>query len=153
MKGSSRGDDMDFYLTAKILLTLVALAQAIGPMRADFNRTHATNPKWTPHARFHVVWQVLQQTMVSGFVLLLLWVFPSTLHTAIAAAMVLSWSFTFLMTLASMPLFEGTMADDNGIPPFRFPLPGGTVVVDTNLFGALVLGALSLIAVVLLLVA
>ena len=58
-------------LTAKILVTLVAVATGLGPMRADFNATHATNPLWTPHARFHVVWQVLCQAGIALFVLCL----------------------------------------------------------------------------------
>jgi hypothetical protein len=45
-------------LIARALLTLNTLGYSLGPAIADFNRTHATNPLWTPHARFHVVWQV-----------------------------------------------------------------------------------------------
>ena len=56
-------------LIPNILITLVALATGLAPMRADFNATHATNPLWTPHARFHVVWQVLCQFGVSLFIL------------------------------------------------------------------------------------
>ena len=56
-----------------LLISLVAIATAIGPMRADFNDTHATNPLWTPHARFHVVWQVLSQAGVAILILYLLW--------------------------------------------------------------------------------
>ena len=142
---------MDFYLIAKILLSVIALAQAIGPMRADLNRTHATNPAWTPHARFHVVWQVLQQTGASILILVLLWGFPSPLHTWIAAAMAFSWIVTFFVTVAAMPLFEGTLADDDtGIAPFRLRLPGRSVEIDTNLFGAVVLTTLGLIAITLL---
>ncbi len=37
----------------RILITLSALANAIGPYAADFNRTHVYNPKWPPHAKFH----------------------------------------------------------------------------------------------------
>ena len=45
----------DLTLLARILLTVVTLAYGFATVLADFNKTHATNPKWTPHARFHVV--------------------------------------------------------------------------------------------------
>ena len=49
----------DSHLLAKILLTIATLGYGLVTIKADFNATHATNPLWTPHARFHVVWQVL----------------------------------------------------------------------------------------------
>jgi hypothetical protein len=48
----------DRILLARILFTLMTAGWAIATVFADFNKTHATNPKWTPHARFHVVWQI-----------------------------------------------------------------------------------------------
>ena len=48
----------DRILLARILFTLVTAGWAALTVFADFNKTHATNPKWTPHARFHVVWQI-----------------------------------------------------------------------------------------------
>jgi hypothetical protein len=48
----------DLNLLARILLTLVTIGYGFVTVLADFNNTHATNPKWTPHARFHVVWQI-----------------------------------------------------------------------------------------------
>ena len=41
-----------------MLLALVTLGYGFVTILADFNKTHATNPKWTPHARFHVVWHM-----------------------------------------------------------------------------------------------
>ena len=138
-------------MTAKILITLVALATGLAPMRADFNATHATNPLWPPHARFHVVWQVLCQTGVSGFILYLAWAasFPGALRTA--AVLNFNWPLTFFITLASMKRFGGALKDVNGIPPFRFRIGGKKRLVDTNLFGATLLSGLNLIAIALLL--
>jgi hypothetical protein len=44
----------DHILVARILFTLMTAGWAVATVFADFNKTHATNPKWTPHARFHV---------------------------------------------------------------------------------------------------
>ena len=38
-------------LIARALLTLNTLGYSLVPVFADFNKTHATNPLWTPHAR------------------------------------------------------------------------------------------------------
>ena len=40
---------------------------------ADFNKTHATNPAWTPHARFHVVWQISSYIGFGLLALALIW--------------------------------------------------------------------------------
>eukprot|EP01042_Synura_sphagnicola_P012242 gene12242-15579_t len=104
---SDRKGDLILELAAKVLISLVALATGLAPMRADFNATHATNPLWPPHARFHVVWQVLCQTGVSGFILYLAWVasFPGALITA--AVMNFIWTLSFFLTLANMQRFGG----------------------------------------------
>ncbi len=142
---------MTTLLVAKILLTFIATVQGLAPMRADFNSTHATNPTWTSHARFHVVWQVLLQAGVSVTVLVLLWAFPSRLHTWIAAALVFNWTLTFFATVSSMSLFDGSLKDEGtGIRPFVFRVGSKKLEVDTNLFGAIVLGTLTMVAAVLL---
>jgi len=51
-------------MLARILLTLTTLGYGLATIKADFNKTHATNPAWTPHARFHVVWQILSYSGV-----------------------------------------------------------------------------------------
>jgi hypothetical protein len=138
-------------LTAKILVTLVAVATGLGPMRADFNATHATNPLWTPHARFHVVWQVLCQAGIALFVLYLVWAAQFSGHVLLAAVLNFNWIVTFFLTLANMKRFEGSLKDVNGIPPFRFRIGGQVHLVDTNLFGATLLASLNTIAIVLVL--
>jgi hypothetical protein len=143
--------EVEMELIAKSLITLVAVATAIGPMVADFNKTHATNPLWTPHARFHVVWQVLTQAGVAGFILYILWVAAFDGHVLLAALMNFNWGLTFFLTLFNMKRFEGTLSDVNGIPPFEFNIGGQIRKVDTNLFGATILMSLNAIATILLL--
>lgn len=139
-------------LAGKILISLVAFMTAVGPMRADFNATHATNPLWTPHARFHVVWQVLCQAGVAMFILYIVWGADFPGHVWLGAMMNFNWLVTFFLTLANMKRFEGSLKDVNGIPPFRFNIGGQVRLVDTNLFGATILATLNTIAATLLII-
>ena len=60
-------------ITARILLTLATLGFSAITVVADLNKTHAANPLWTPHARFHVVWQVLSYNGIALVMLYLIW--------------------------------------------------------------------------------
>ena len=48
-------DLFDQNLTPRIVFTIITVVLTIGPTIADFNKTHATHPDWTGHARFHVL--------------------------------------------------------------------------------------------------
>lgn len=133
----------------RIVFSVVATMIAVGPMFADFNKTHATNPLWPPHARFHVVWQVLCQAGVSSIILFLLW-FKSPsylLHIYLAAALIYVWGASFYATLATMKLYDGALKDVNGIKPFRFNILGKVREVDTNLFFGTILMIVTTLAV------
>jgi len=139
-------------LASSIIFTFIAIAIGVGPMVADFNKTHATNPLWPPHARFHVVWQVLSQAGVSLVILFLIWA-PSSepmMHHWLAATLNYIWGASFYSTLASMKLFDGALKDVNGIKPFRFNSFGYIWIVDTNLFGGTILMIVNTIGVYLL---
>jgi hypothetical protein len=58
---------------AKLALSCLCLIQAITTAVIDLNRTHATNPLWTGHARFHVVWQSCAVVFLSAVELILIW--------------------------------------------------------------------------------
>ncbi len=115
------------YLTllARVLLTLVTFGYAFATIIADFNKTHATNPKWTPHARFHVVWQINSYIGFGLLALALLW-WPGPLAmerlilVAVMAAIVYA---AFFIAVFAMPLYGGGAYDDNGYLPFAAPVP------------------------------
>jgi hypothetical protein len=121
----------------RILYTLMAVAGALGPSIADFNRTHATNPLWTPHARFHVVWQVLTFWSAAAVALVLLWT-PSqeyVFRLYLVAAMLFGTAIAFYATYFSMPLFGGKAYDTNGyLPWWTFRAFGRDFDVDSNFF-------------------
>ena len=63
----------DRILIARLLFSLVTAGWGVLTVVADFNKTHATNPAWTPHASFHVVWQVLSYMGFGLLAFALIW--------------------------------------------------------------------------------
>lgn len=117
--------DFDQLLLARVLFTLATLGWAALTVVADFNRTHATNPKWTPHARFHVVWQISSYVGFGLLALALIW-WPGPLATErlyLVAVMSAIVYVAFFAALAAMPLYGGAAYDDNGYQPFKAPVP------------------------------
>jgi hypothetical protein len=115
----------DHFLLARVLLTLTTAGWALGTVLADFNETHATNPKWTPHARFHVVWQISSYV---GFGLLNLaliwWPGPFAIERLYLAAGVSAIVYAaFFAALMAMPVYGGGAYDSNGYKPFDAPVP------------------------------
>jgi uncharacterized protein DUF6640 len=114
----------DGNLLARILATLATVGYAFITILADFNKTHATNPKWTPHARFHVVWQISSYCGFGLLALGLIW-WPGSyaverLYLACAFAAIAYGAF--FVALATMPLYGGRAYDDKGYLPFAAPL-------------------------------
>ena len=138
------------YLWAQIVLTLVTLGYSLVPARADLNRTHATNPLWTGHARYHVVWQVGSYVGVALVALFLIWApGPFALARLLLAACLAGAAYGgFFVALASMPRYAGRLADENGVPPLVL----GGLRVDLNVGVFLVVAAVLVATVVVLLV-
>jgi hypothetical protein len=127
----------DRLLFARLLFSLVTLGYGVVTIKADFNKTHATNPLWTGHARFHLVWQI---TSYLGFALLafaLIWLpgpYPlERLYLAGSFAGVVYGAF--FLALLSMPLYGGCTFDDNGYQPFQ--ALGLTLDANVTVFSAL----------------
>ncbi len=143
---------VDHILVARILFTLMTAGWAFATVLADFNKTHATNPKWTGHARFHVVWQISSYV---GFGLLALaliwWPGPLALERLYLVAVMGSIVYAaFFTALIAMPVYGGRAYDDNGYLPFKAPIPIISKTWDANItaFGIqLILLAGGLIAV------
>jgi Family of unknown function (DUF6640) len=115
----------DHLLLARILFTVATLGWAAVTVLADFNNTHATNPKWTPHARFHVVWQISSYVGFGLIALALIWwpgpyAVERLYFVALMGAVVYA---AFFVALATMPIYGGAAYDDNGYLPFKAPLP------------------------------
>lgn len=145
----SRLRGMHGPLLARAIVTALAAGQGVAPLFIDLNCTHATNPLWPGHARFHVVWQTLTQTLASAVIVALLWwggpyAGPRFGLAALLTAVPLAG---FLVAFSGRRLYAGTLRDPNGYKPVRISAGGRTVEVDMNLVLVVVASALLVIAV------
>ena len=117
------------HLAGKILLTVASLMYTIAPPIVDLGHTHATNPLWVSHARFHVVWQVFITTGIGLLSIYLLWFSLIDPHFAINLSFILGLIVlgSFVLNVALKKLYAGTLSDPIGVPPIFKN-------VDANLF-------------------
>ena len=138
---------MNYRLVARVLLALLCGIQGIATMLIDLNRTHATNPLWVRHARFHVVWQTLTMVLLAMIEVALIWGgWVDAEHGFYLAAMLAAVSpAAFLLSFAGRAWFGGALSDANGIRPLRVVVGGRSVLVDMNLV-AVIAAVISLAA-------
>lgn len=125
----------DHILVARILLTLATAGWSLGTVIADFNKTHATNPAWTGHARFHVVWQISSYVGFGILALALIWMpGPLVFERLVLAALISGIVYAgFLVAAIAMPIYGGRVYDDNGYLPFPAPVPLIAKAWDVNM--------------------
>ncbi len=134
-------------MTVRVLLTVIAAIQGVATVLIDINQTHATNPIWPGHSRFHVVWQSLNQFLCAIIEVLVVW-WPGAYvqeRFYLAAILTAIPSLGFVFAQAFRKAYGGTLSDPNGIPPFRFRVSGRCIEVDGN--AAAVYCALAFLAV------
>jgi hypothetical protein len=111
---------MERLFVARVLLTVATTGYGLLTVKADFNKTHATNPLWIGHARFHVVWQIASYAGFGAIPLWLIWapgeMAVERLYLASAFAVVAYGAF--FIALLCMPVYGGRAYDDNGYLPF-----------------------------------
>lgn len=114
----------DHLLVARILLTLMTAGWSLGTVLADFNKTHATNPLWTPHARFHLVWQICSYSGLGLLNVALIW-WPGPLgfeRLCLAALIGIIVYAAFFAALLTMRVYGGGAYDSNGYEPYPAPV-------------------------------
>ena len=116
-------------LTGKIPLILATVMYCFAPPIVDLSRTHATNPLWVSHARFHVVWQVMITIGIGFLSIYLLWFSGIGQNASINLSFILGLIVlgSFLINVGVKNLYGGTFSDPNGVPPIFKN-------VDANLF-------------------
>jgi len=137
----------DSYLVSRILLSLATVGYGFVTIKADFNATHATNPLWTPHAKFHVVWQILSYCGLAVIALGLIWIKgPVEVERLYLATGIGATIFgAFFIALLARPMFGGTLYDQDGYLPFKAPFGPARWQWDVNVTVFTVLTAIMLL--------
>ncbi|QYZ69586.1 hypothetical protein [Neotabrizicola shimadae] len=122
------------FLAAKILLTLATLGYSAIPFKFDSNETHWYNPSWTPHGRFHCVWQVMSYVYIGVVSLVLIWTADSAdwhlwLPTILAAC-IYGGFWTAVWARGKFNLDIGIVDRVNPVPAFAIP---GVGRLDANI--------------------
>src|SRR5262249_11049473 len=126
---------MTIQFVARLIVSSIAAGQGILPLFIDLNRTHATNPLWPGHARFHVVWQAFTRIPLAAIEMALLWWpgFALRERFYLAALLVGTSIIGFLAATAGRSLYGGSLHDPNGVQPVQVRVGSRRLSVDMNL--------------------
>lgn len=142
---------MTAVFVARWIVTVIAAGQGIAPVFIDLNRTHATNPLWAGHARFHLVQQVFTLLPAAAVEVALVW-WPGAAMGArfyLAALLTATSLAGFVIAAGTRKLYGGTLHDANGIQPVRMHVGSREVVFDLNV-PIVIVAAVALMASVIL---
>jgi hypothetical protein len=142
---SKGGEVLNHVLVARISLSFLCALQGLATLAIDLNRTHATNPTWTHHARFHVVWQSVTVALLAILELVLIWAYGPYEKGAFYLALLLTAvsPLGFMIAVVTRKIFGGALSDPNGIPPLHLSLFTVVLSIDVN-FLAVVVALMSL---------
>ena len=104
---------------AAVLLTLTAVIYGVIPLIVDISPTHILHPAWSPHARFHVVWQISVNTMLGLLTVLLIW-WPGVnrpLRLKLGALFSCIALGGFVVAAVTRQLYGGSFSEPGGVPP------------------------------------
>ena len=124
---------IELIFISKVLLTFICIGFGTLTPLIDFNESHATNPLWTGHARFHLVWQVNAMIITALLALALLWFFHTVANHLIVILLIYLWIFSFYATVFGLKLFDGELNDINGVPPVFINILGREYEIDRNI--------------------
>ena len=114
------------------MLTFISIGFGTITPLIDFNESHATNPLWTGHARFHLVWQVNAMIITALLSIALLWLFYSFSNHLIVILLNYLWIFSFYASVFGLKLYDGELNDINGVPPVFIVIFGKKYEIDRN---------------------
>lgn len=139
-------------LAAQILLTIATLGYSAIPTIVDLGATHATNPSWTGHARYHVVWQVASLVLTALVSLFLIWTATGPgVRLWIPAALCVAAYGGFWAALLTRSKYQGVLQDEvNGVPEVGFNVFGWKTSIDANVSQFAPLTLIALIAIALI---
>ena len=125
---------------AKLFVIIPTIWYGIVPPIIDFNTSHVLNPDWTGHARFHMVWLLVLNMLLSISCLLLIFKkIPSEIiGLRIAACISFCVYAGFFISTWTMKIYGGSLSDGNGVPPIMGI--DGNVLVFTPLSIILMIG-------------
>jgi hypothetical protein len=111
----------------RALIALAAAITAVVPVLTDWNETHVFNPRWPPHARFHMATSLGMATILSPVALWLLWRRPHDPAAVTVAALIPIAYWAPFFPAAGL---RGAGLEDPGV---RLPRLAG---LPTNVLGA-----------------